>query len=134
METAFLQFFQCLDHALNFYTNPHHRQFCADMFNAGQPVLHYEGKYYWSGPAVKVKSIDEVLTLTKVSCIWDKLGDFFVVYPTTYCEESLKKLRKNLKEALWQDISISYRQGEPYKSLAASCFSAALYLSCTHAL
>jgi len=129
METTFLQFFQCLDHALNFYTNPHHRQFCVEMFNAGLPVFHYEGQYYWSGPAVKVKSIDEVLTVTKAPSIWDKLGDFFVVYPTTYSAESMKILRKNLKEALWQSISISYRQGEPHKSIAANCFSAALYPS-----
>jgi hypothetical protein len=131
MESTLLQIFRSLDQALGFYTHPNHRQFCTDMFKVGRPVFHYEGQYYWTGPAVKAKSLDldQVLTVTKVPCIWDKLGEIFVVYPTTYSAESMKILRKNLKEALWQRISISYRQGEPYKTIAANCFSAALYPS-----
>jgi len=115
------------DQILTVYTNPNHRQFCIDMLNAGLSIFHYEGEYYWSGPAVKFKCVDEVLALTKVPCIWDNFGESFVVYPTTYSKESLKLLRKNLKESLWSSLAINYRQGEPYKSIASNCFSAALY-------
>jgi hypothetical protein len=127
MNTTFSPYIENLDQVLTVYTNPNHRQFCKDMLNAGLSLFHYEGEYYWSGPGVKVKSVDEVLALTKVPCIWDNFGESFVVYPTAYSKESLKLLRKNLKESLWSSLAIHYRQGEPYKSIASNCFSAALY-------
>jgi hypothetical protein len=127
MNTKFSPYIESQDEMLTVYTNPNHRQFCIDMFNTGLSIFHYEGEYYWSGPAVKFNSVDEVFALTKVPCIWDTFGESFVVYPTTYSKESLKLLRKNLKESLWSRLAINYRQGEPYKSIASNCFSAALY-------
>lgn len=54
-----------------------------DMKRAGlkSKMRYYEGRFNWTGPAVVVSDIQEVLSHTKVKCQWDNMGKNFVVYP-----------------------------------------------------
>lgn len=63
------------------YTNKDCVKFVLDMENEGLEVEHYNGRYFWKGPAVRVDSIQEVLSNTKVLCQWDNMGLGYVVYP-----------------------------------------------------
>lgn len=56
-------------------------RFMRDMRRAGIRVRYYRGRYYWTGPAADVDSIDEALQATKVQCRWDNMGKGYVVYP-----------------------------------------------------
>jgi hypothetical protein len=63
------------------YTRPEHLRFVEDMEAAGLEVRHYEGRFFYSGPAVFVDDIQDALSHTKVPCQWDHMGLGFVVYP-----------------------------------------------------
>ena len=59
------------------------RRFMRDMRRAGlKPKMrYYEGRNFWTGPAVVVDDLQETLSCTKVKCQWDYMGRGFVVYP-----------------------------------------------------
>jgi hypothetical protein len=82
----------------NRYSEPEHRQFCLDMAAAKIPVSHYGGRFFWSGPAARVADIQDVLSCTKVKCLWDESGGGFVVYPRAYSPESIGKMMHQLNE------------------------------------
>lgn len=58
-------------------------RFMRDMKRAGlvKHMKYYEGRYFWTGPAVVVDNIQVVLSHTKVKCQWDSMGLGYVVYP-----------------------------------------------------
>ena len=66
------------------YTNPSHVQFVQDMEEAGLDVQHYQGRFYWEGPAVAVDDLQDALGATEVRCQWDHLGLGWIVYPRAY--------------------------------------------------
>ena len=57
------------------------KRFCDDMAEAGFEVEHYNGRYFWEGPAVRCDNIQDVLLNTKVKCQWDNMGRGWIVYP-----------------------------------------------------
>ena len=63
------------------YTKKHYRRFVQDMNQAGFDVEHYEGRFFWSGPAVRTDDLQQTLRATKVSCQWDNMGLSYIVYP-----------------------------------------------------
>jgi hypothetical protein len=68
------------------------------MAAAQIPVIHYGGRFFWSGPAARVADIQNVLSFTKVKCLWDESGGGFVVYPKAYSPESISKMMQQLNE------------------------------------
>lgn len=69
------------------YDEPRYIEFVEDMRNAGIPVKHYNGRFYYRGPAV-FTNVDEgldrqdVYRATKVKCQEDTLGRYDnIVYP-----------------------------------------------------
>ena len=69
------------------YTSPSHVQFVQDMQEAGIPVKHYNGRFYYVGPAVftdEEGGLDkqDVYRATTVKCREDTLGKHdYIVYP-----------------------------------------------------
>lgn len=63
------------------YDNKVCNKFVEDMEEAGLKVEHYHGRYFWEGPSVVVKDLQDVLSNTKVKCQWDNMGLDHVVYP-----------------------------------------------------
>ena len=59
------------------------RRLMRDMKRAGlkSKMRYYEGRNFWTGPAVVVDSLQDALSHTKVKCQWDNLGLGYVVYP-----------------------------------------------------
>ncbi|MDB5352694.1 MAG: hypothetical protein JWN86_3941 [Planctomycetota bacterium] len=53
------------------YERPEYRVFVRDMRAAGLVVTHYEGRFFYEGPAVSVDGIQDALSNTKVKCRWD---------------------------------------------------------------
>jgi hypothetical protein len=82
----------------NRYTHPDHKQFCLDMAANQIPVAHYEGRFFWSGPSARVTDIQDVLSNTKVKCLWDAMGKGWIVYPKAYCQEAIIQARKYMNE------------------------------------
>jgi hypothetical protein len=69
------------------YDNPQYIKFVEDMQEAGIPVQHYNGRFYYRGPAV-FTNVEEglekqdVYRATKVKCQEDTLGRYdTIVYP-----------------------------------------------------
>ena len=69
------------------YDNPQYIKFVEDMQEAGIPVQHYDGRFYYRGPAV-FTNVEEglekqdVYRATKVKCQEDTLGRYdTIVYP-----------------------------------------------------
>ena len=67
------------------------RRFMGDMKRAGlkSKMRYYEGRNFWTGPAVVVDDLQDALSHTKVKCQWDNMGRGFVVYP----RQSMTKFR-----------------------------------------
>jgi len=63
------------------YEKERYKNFCDDMENAGLELRHYDGRYYYHGPAVVVDNIQDALSKTKVPCQWDNMGLDYIVYP-----------------------------------------------------
>lgn len=67
------------------YTNPRHQRFADDMENAGFTVEDYNGRNYYSGPAVQCDR-DEEHDVIRATDVWlrsDSLGMGLIVYPAT---------------------------------------------------
>jgi len=67
------------------YENNRFRRFISDMIDAEleDNIRHYNGRFFYSGPAVSCESVQDVLSNTKVKCQWDNLGLGYIVYPRT---------------------------------------------------
>lgn len=65
------------------YTHPDHIQFVSNMEAAELEARHYNGRFWWQGPAVAVDNLQDALSHTKVRCQWDNLGLGYIVYPVT---------------------------------------------------
>ena len=63
------------------YTKKHYRRFVRDMKQAGFDVEHYQGRFFWSGPAVRTDDLQQVLSTTKIPCQWDNMGLGYIIYP-----------------------------------------------------
>lgn len=65
------------------YTNDDYKQFVQDMISAGleENLQHYDGRFYYHGPGVRVESIEDAMGVTDVPCQWDSLGLDYIVYP-----------------------------------------------------
>lgn len=63
------------------YPQAHFNQFVQDMENAGLEVRHYEGRFFFRGPAVVVDKIFDAMSRTKIESQWGHLGLQYIVYP-----------------------------------------------------
>jgi hypothetical protein len=63
------------------YKSKEFNKFIEDMEQAGFEVQHYNGRFFWSGPAVACDNLQDVLSNTKIKCQWDSLGLGYIVYP-----------------------------------------------------
>jgi hypothetical protein len=66
-----------------YYDNPDCVRFVKTMRKNGLKVQHYNGRFFWEGPAVVVRSIQDALSLTRVKCQWDSMGLDYIVYPVS---------------------------------------------------
>jgi hypothetical protein len=87
------------------YTDKSCVRFVKDMHKAGLEVEHYRGRYFWQGPAVRVDSIQDAMSETRVKVQWDQMGRGFIVYPMARdegidAEELAGKLAAQSREAL----------------------------------
>ena len=58
-------------------------RFMRNMKKAGLKIEYYQGRNFWTGPAVRVDDIQDALSNTKVKCQWDNMGLGYIVYPET---------------------------------------------------
>lgn len=66
------------------YTKETSIQFSTDMSDAGFEVKHYNGRFYWEGPAVSAADhheLADIIASTSVKLQWDNLGLGYIVYP-----------------------------------------------------
>lgn len=63
------------------YTDPDHIKFIDDMEDAGLEVRHYNGRFFYQGPAVSVDALQDAMSETKVSLSYDTLGLGYIVHP-----------------------------------------------------
>jgi hypothetical protein len=67
------------------YDDATHATFAQESAAAGLKVTHYEGRYFYSGPAVQCddfQALVRVIRATTVRIQWDELGKYgFVIYP-----------------------------------------------------
>ena len=66
------------------YDNAKCNQFVEDMQKAGRDVVHYQGRFHWTGPAVRidVEDLQSVIRETTVVVQMDSLGkNGRIVYP-----------------------------------------------------
>ena len=63
------------------YKKSNYVKFVSDMEKAGLTPYHYQGRYFYNGPAVNVNHLQEAMSNTKIMCQWDNMGKGFVVYP-----------------------------------------------------
>lgn len=66
------------------YTDERYIQFVKDMIEAGLEPFHYEGRFFYSGPAVTTnEEFDRqaVYRATKVHLRTDNMGLEYVMYP-----------------------------------------------------
>lgn len=101
----------------NRYYHPNHKQFCLDMASIQIAVKHYESNFYWSGPAVEASDIQDVLSYTKIRCLWNEIGkNRWMVYPRCYRQESIIEIKKliDIHQPLVHDRS-AYASSESYR-------------------
>jgi hypothetical protein len=66
------------------YSIRRYNAFVTDMTTAGYKPFHYNGRFYYKGPAVTVdrNDLQDVIRATEVKLQWDEMGrDDVVVYP-----------------------------------------------------
>ncbi len=66
------------------YETQRYEQFRQDLEEAGYEVEHYQGRWFYQGPAVRIDSdeLQDIIRLTDVKVQWDELGkDGLIVYP-----------------------------------------------------
>lgn len=63
------------------YEEERYRQFCVDMCRASIKVIHYNGRYWYKGPAVVWPRVSEVKEKTSILLQQDNMGMDYVVYP-----------------------------------------------------
>lgn len=68
---------------LPYYTHTAYQKFCADIWasNLRESLRHYDGRFSYDGPAVRVTYIGDVNCETRVPCTHDNLGLSYIVYP-----------------------------------------------------
>jgi len=65
------------------YSNKDCVRFVRDMQEIGLKVEHYKGGHQYEGPSVFVSDVNDVITNTRVKCLFDQQGHKFIVYPVS---------------------------------------------------
>jgi hypothetical protein len=97
--------------------HPEHRQFALDMAAAGIATAIGSHRLYWHGPAAHGEDVSEIMSQTRVRCIWDESGKGVVVYPRVYTPNSLMLMLENL-ESVEIGIGLYWHQGQPLHAIA----------------
>lgn len=95
----------------NRYSHPEYKQFIHDLAASQVKVFHYDGRFWWSGPAARCQQLHQVMSRTSVPCVWDEIGKEFIVYPAVYTEEAL---REALADATEIDIAVATSQPQTH--------------------
>jgi|GEM_PF-2775475 hypothetical protein len=99
--------------------HPDHTQFCRDMAAAGIPTQMSGKRFLWQGPVAKCDDISDIMSRTRIPCLWDESGKSFLVYPKAYAAIDLINLverfeDENFKKALKQHLMLNH----PLKAMA----------------
>jgi hypothetical protein len=97
--------------------HPEHKQFALDMAAAGIRTTIGDQRMYWNGPIAYGEDISEIMSQTRVRCIWDEAGRGIVVYPRVYSEICLYKLMANWESAQI-GIGLYWHRGQPLHEIA----------------
>lgn len=77
-----VQCLQCEEEGLHDYSaDKDHQEFVRDMHNSDLTCQHYNGRFFYKGPACVVDSVEEARSRTKVQTTSDNMGLGFIVYP-----------------------------------------------------
>ena len=57
------------------------KQFCREVTAAGFKPYHYNGRWFWEGPAINVDELQDGYRATSVKCQQDNMGLGWVIYP-----------------------------------------------------
>ena len=63
------------------YDDPRYKKFCDELESLGYNLIHYEGRFFFKGPAVIVEDSSTAMANTTVRCQIDNMGLDYVVYP-----------------------------------------------------
>jgi hypothetical protein len=69
------------EYELEDYKQDSYRRFVAECYDAGLSLRHYNGRFYFKGPAVVTSDISIVIRATTVEVQWDNMGLDWIVYP-----------------------------------------------------
>ena len=58
------------------------KKFRDDMERNGLNVYQYEGRFFYKGPAVNIRDLQDGIRATSVKIQWDNMGLGWVIYPT----------------------------------------------------
>jgi hypothetical protein len=97
--------------------HPEHRQFALDMAAAGIQTRMGEQRLYWRGPVANREDVSEIMSLTRIRCVWDESGKGVVVYPRVYSETCLYDLLGNWESAQI-GIGMYWHRGQPLQAIA----------------
>jgi len=61
--------------------NSSYDKFTEECEAAGLKVEHYNGRFFYEGPAVRCDDIQPVIRATTVEVQWDHMGLGYIVYP-----------------------------------------------------
>ena len=61
--------------------NDRFKQFCDEVEEAGLEWRHYQGRFFYAGPAVVVDNLQDGIRATTVPVQWDDFGKGHIVYP-----------------------------------------------------
>lgn len=95
----------------NRYSHPDYKQFVRDLAVHQIKVFHYDGRFWWSGPAASCQQLHQVMSRTSVPCVWDEIGKEFIVYPAAYTKDAL---REALADATEIDIAVGLSQPQTH--------------------
>lgn len=102
--------------------HPDHVQFCRDMAAHGVATRIADMRLLWRGPVAHAKDVFDIMSKTKVPCIWDELGKGVVVYPAVYSEVRLYRLLVEW-DSLKIGVGVYLHQGHPLRTIALSALN-----------
>lgn len=63
------------------YEEERYKQFCVDMAKNSLSIRHYNGRNFYSGPAVVWHNVSDIKEKTSILLQWDNMGKDYIIYP-----------------------------------------------------
>jgi len=64
------------------YEDENYKRFISDVKSNGYEPIHYNGRWFYSGPSIVVEDIQVGIRATDMTIGWDNMGHDFIIYPT----------------------------------------------------